>query len=335
MRSRSIGVAAFCAAALVLAAYGVYRYYQRGVNAKPPTNVIKTVTVPPGYTTRDVAELLEREGLILDAKFFVWYCRRHNLDGKLQAGRYELESDAGIAGIARELAAGHIAVIRVTIPEGYTITKTAAAMEAAGMCTAEQFLEACRRGDPRGRVTGTNLEGYLFPDTYEFARDADARDAVRAMVDRFFEVIGPEQQRRAQDLGYELSEIVTLASIIEREARRDDERPLVASVFYNRLRTGMKLESCATVIYALGRQPDRLTVQDLKVDSPYNTYRYPGLPPGPICSPGRASLMAALYPASTDYLFFVSNGDGSHTFSRRFGDHVAAREAKKRKKVSR
>jgi len=155
------------------------------------------------------------------------------------------------------------------------------------------------------------------------------------MLERFFEVMGPEELARVRALGRPLQEIVTLASIVEREARLAEERPLVASVFYNRLSRGMRLESCATVIYALGSDVRRLTVQDLKVDSAYNTYIHAGLPPGPICSPGRESLKAALYPAETGYLFFVSNGDGSHTFSKTLGGHLAARAEKNKKRGKR
>jgi UPF0755 protein len=151
------------------------------------------------------------------------------------------------------------------------------------------------------------------------------------MLARFFEVMGPEELSRVEKSGRSLAEVVTLASLVEREALLDEERPLVASVFYNRLARGIKLESCATVIYALGGDVERLTVQDLKVDSPYNTYLHAGLPPGPICSPGGASLMAALDPAETAYLFFVSNGDGSHTFSKTFSGHLNARAQKKKK----
>jgi UPF0755 protein len=161
------------------------------------------------------------------------------------------------------------------------------------------------------------------------AATAGAEDVVRVMVDRFFEVMTPAEVKRAEAAGRPLAEVVTVASIVEREAMLDDEKPLIASVFYNRLARGMKLESCATVIYALGRTPERLTVEDLQVDSPYNTYKYAGLPPGPICSPGEKALKAALSPAATDYLFFVSNGDGSHTFSKTFGAHLAARNEKK------
>jgi UPF0755 protein len=317
-------------AAVVVAGVLVYKYYEAAINRRPAKAVTKTVAVPPGYTTAEIAALLAGEGIIADATPFVWHCRFNGLDGKLQAGEYELSSEDGIPAVAAKLAAGRVHVVKFTVPEGYDKKKTARVVAAAGICSAKEFLEASSRGDAEGRVPTRDLEGYLFGDTYEVTADAGA--VVAAMLERFFEVMGPEELARARALGRPLQEIVTLASIVEREALLAEERPLVASVFYNRLARGMRLESCATVIYALGRDVRRLTVQDLKVDSPYNTYIHAGLPPGPICSPGRESLMAALYPAETGYLFFVSNGDGSHTFSKTLGGHLAARAEKNKRR---
>jgi UPF0755 protein len=323
--------AAVAVVLLVVVVYGAYKYYRDAIRRKPDEAVTKTVVVPQGYTTGEIAALLAEEDLIVSAQPFVWYCRINKLDGKLQAGEYELSSEDGIPGLAATLSAGRVNVTRFTVPEGYTKKKTSRAVAAAGLCTAEEFLASCERGDPGGRTPTDDLEGYLFGDTYEINADAGADEVVETMLSRFFEVMGPEELARTEELGMPLEEVVTLASIIEREALLDDERPVVASVFYNRLARGMRLESCATVIYALGGDVERLTVQDLKVDSPYNTYIHTGLPPGPICSPGEASLRAALHPAQTDYLFFVSNGDGSHTFSTTLAGHLAARRSKKKK----
>ena len=319
------------AAVVVLVAFGSYEYYRSRVERVPDEAVTRTVVVPPGHTTAEIADLLAEEGLVADRRAFVWYCRFNGLDGKLQAGEYVLNSDAGIPALAATLAAGRVHVVRFTVPEGYDKKKTARVVAAAGICTADEFLAACERGDPEGRVPIRDLEGYLFGDTYELSADAGADDVVAVMLDRFFEVMGPAELGRVEKTGRTLQDVVTLASVVEREALLDEERPIVASVFYNRLARGMRLESCATVIYALGGDVERLTVQDLKVDSPYNTYIHAGLPPGPICSPGRASLEAALEPADTDYLFFVSNGDGSHTFSETFGGHLNARSQKKKR----
>ncbi len=331
---KSITVLVFAAVAVAGGA-AFYKYYEAAIKRKPAEDVTKTVVVPPGYTTAEIAALLAEEGVIVDESPFVWYCRLNGLDGKLQAGEYVLSSGDGIPAVAATLAAGRVHVVEFTVPEGYDKKKTARVVEAAGISSAEEFLAACRRGDPEGRVPTDDLEGYLFGDTYEVSGDAGAEDVVAMMVGRFFEVLGPDGRARAEGSGRSLQDVVTLASIVEREAMLDEERPLVASVFSNRLARGMRLESCATVIYALGGDVDRLTIQDLKVDSPYNTYIHAGLPPGPICSPGRASLMAALEPAETDYLFFVSNGDGSHTFSKTLRGHLTARAEKNERRGKR
>jgi len=317
--------------AVAAAVCGGYCYYHDAITRVPRAAVTKTVVIPPGFTTARIADLLAAEGLITAAGPFRWYCRLHRLDGKLQAGEYLLRSQDGIPAIAHALATGRVRVITFTIPEGYDTAKTARVVAAAGLCSEEEFKAAARRGDPAGRVPSKNLEGYLFPDTYRVPATADADRVVKLMVDRFFAVMGPDPEGRAAAAGRTLAEVVTVASLVEREALQPREKPLVAAVFYNRLKKGMRLESCATVIYALGRQPERLTVQDLKVDSPYNTYLHAGLPPGPICSPGKEALAAALEPADVDYLFFVSNGDGTHTFSRTFAEHARARAARKKR----
>ncbi len=331
---KSLTVLVFVAV-VVAGGAAFYKYYEAAIKRKPAEAVTKTVVVPPGYTTAAIATLLAEEGVIADENPFVWYCRLNGLDGKLQAGEYVLSSEEGIEAVAAALAAGRVHVVKFTVPEGYDKKKTARVVEAAGICSADEFLEACGRGDPEGRVPTDDLEGYLFGDTYEVSADAGPDDVVATMVDRFFDVLGPDGLARAEGSGRSLQDIVTLASVVEREAMLDEERPVVASVFHNRLARGMRLESCATVIYALGGDVDRLTIQDLKVDSPYNTYIHAGLPPGPICSPGRASLMAALDPAETDYLFFVSNGDGSHTFTKTLRGHLTARSEKNKKRGKR
>lgn len=318
----------------ILATAGAYFLYNREINRVPATRIAKRVTIPAGATARRIGEILAAEGLITSARPFVWYCKLHGLDGKLRAGEYLLRSEDGIPALARKLAAGEVYVVKFTVPEGCDIKKTARIIAAAGICPAEEFIAAASAPGADPRVAAPTLEGYLFPDTYEAPAGTGAKGVIKIMTDRFFQVMGPEAGERAAAAGRTLHEVVTVASIVEREALRPEEKPLVAAVFYNRLKKGMKLESCATVIYARDRQPGRLTVEDLKVDSPYNTYRHAGLPPGPICSPGKEALLAALDPADVDYLFFVSNGDGTHTFSRTFAEHLAARAAARRRQKS-
>jgi UPF0755 protein len=300
----------------------VYAAYNYMLNKTPGAAVTKTVEIRPGSTAGEIGDLLEAEGVIADRWAFVAYVRLNKLEGELKAGRYELSSEMTVPEIAELVAAGEVALTKFTVPEGYRLTEIADAAEAAGLCSAEGFLAACDAGDPKGRVPGgVSLEGYLFPDTYMFDSATAPNEVVAVMLDRFFEVMTDEDMERIGAGGRTLHEVVILASLVEREALVDDERPLVAAVFTNRLEKGMTLGSCATVIYAMGYVPERITIQDLKIDSPYNTYVNPGLPPGPICSPGEASLRAAIEPADVDYLYFVSNGDGTHTFTTTYAEH--------------
>ncbi len=304
----------------------VYAAYNHILHKTPDEAIAKTVEIPAGSTAREIGDLLEEDGIIADRWAFVAYVRLNKLENQLKAGRYELSSEMTVPEVAERIAAGEVALTKLTVPEGYRLTEIADAAEAAGLCTAEEFLAACEAGDPDGRVPGdVLLEGYLFPDTYLFDPGATPEQVVKMMLDRFFEVVSDDDIKRIEDEGRTLQEVITLASLVEREAMVDEERPLVAAVFLNRLARGMKLQSCATVIYAMGYVPERLTIQDLKFDSPYNTYINPGLPPGPICSPGEASLEAVIEPAGVDYLYFVSNGDGTHTFTNSFAEHEAFR----------
>jgi UPF0755 protein len=304
----------------------VYIAYKHMLEKKPAEAVTKTVEITPGSTAGEISDLLEAEGIIADRWAFVAYVRFNKLEGKLKAGRYELSSGMTVPEIADRIAAGEVALTKFTVPEGYRLTEIADAAESAGLCSADEFLSVCEAGDPKGRVPeGTPLEGYLFPDTYFFDADTPPETVVETMLDRFFEIVTDEDIERVGAGGRSLHEVVILASLVEREAMVDEERPLVAAVFLNRLEKGITLGSCATVIYAMGRVPERITIQDLKIDSPYNTYINTGLPPGPICSPGEASLRAAIEPADADYLYFVSNGDGTHTFSTTYAEHEALR----------
>jgi UPF0755 protein len=210
--------------------------------------------------------------------------------------------------------------------EGLTIAEMATIVASQGFGPAENFIAAARDVSRVSALdpAASDLEGYLFPDTYALPRSADAAAIVRAMVDRFLEVFTPELQAAQRARGLSVRQFVTLASIVEKETGQADERPLVAAVYTNRLRVGMGLQCDPTVIYALlraGKYTGNLRREDLMFDSPYNTYRYAGLPPGPIASPGRGSLEAAARPAAVDYLYFLSRNDGSHEFARSLAEH--------------
>jgi UPF0755 protein len=244
----------------------------------------------------------------------------------LKAGEYRFDRAMTPFEIIDKIARGDVFVITVTFPEGHTIAEMAKIVEAHGLGTAAAFVQAAKDValihdlDP----AATDLEGYLFPETYALPRRTDAAKLVRMMVSRFDKVFTPELRQAAADRNLTARQAVTLASIVEKETAKAEERPLVAAVYTTRLRIGMPLQCDPTVIYGLvkaGRYDGNIHKDDLSFDSPYNTYRYPGLPPGPIASPGRASLEAAVHPADADYLYFVSRNDGSHAFARTLGEH--------------
>jgi len=244
----------------------------------------------------------------------------------LKAGEYRFVEALSPAAVIEKLARGDVYLRSITFPEGLTIKQMAAIFEQSGFGPARDFVHAARNTalvaafDP----AAGNLEGYLFPDTYALPRRATASDLVQRMVERFESVMTAELRQAADAASLSVREAVTLASIIEKETAAPDERPLVAAVYRNRLRQKMGLQCDPTVIYALelrGRFNGNLTRADLAFDSPYNTYRYRGLPPGPIAAPGRLSLEAALHPAPVDYLYFVSRNDGSHAFASSLADH--------------
>lgn len=278
--------------------------------------------------------LLERK-LIRSEKAFLGMLRDEGWAGKLKPGLYRIEPGTHARDIARAVVNHDIWRLKVTVPEGLDLERIARRIERAGQVEDGRWLpraddiQAAATAEALKQATGLEIptpsaEGYLFPDTYLFPAGADAQEVVTRMMQEFARrFLRPHEAEIAR---HHLSahELVTLASIVEREAEVDRERPLIAQVFINRLNAGMRLESCATVQYALPEHKPRLLFSDLRVDSPYNTYIHAGLPPGPICSPGEPSLLAALRPQRTDALYFVSRGDGTHRFSRTMQEHEQA-----------
>ncbi len=291
------------------------------------------VSIDPGMTSREIAGLLAKADLLQSSVLFRVVTKLVGVDNKLKAGTYRLNSGMGTVGIVRALAQGDVELIRFTIPEGVSMKNMADLLEAKGLASKERFLHLAAGQDHDFKVIegdmefSGNLEGYLFPDTYIVETGVTEEEIITIMVRRFAKAVLPEWSgenvhENARKLG--LHGVITLASIIEKEAKLSEERPLVASVFYNRLRLKMPLQSCATVQFALGSWKTRLTLDDLETDSPYNTYLTPGLPPGPIASPGLSSVRAALLPATSDYLFFAADQKGGHVFSRTFKEHQNA-----------
>jgi UPF0755 protein len=295
------------------------------------------VTVPPGASFRAVADSLEARGLVASSRLFRWYATRGGRDRAIKAGTYELSAAQSWGDLLDALVGGRGLVRTVTIPEGFDlrqiVPRLARALEVPEDSVRAAVRDAAWRTE-RG-VPAESLEGYLFPDTYTFPMGTSARAAVRTMLERFDAVWRPEWDARLTALGITRHQAVTMAALVEKEARVAAERPTIAAVYWNRVRIGMRLQADPTVQYALPEHVDRLLFVHLEVDSPYNTYRYDGLPPGPIASPGAASLDAALNPTDVPYLFFVAHPDGHHEFTRTFQEHQRAiatvrREARRR-----
>lgn len=287
------------------------------------------VTIPPGKNARQIGEILARNHLIRKSYSFVLASRMDHLSGQMRAGRYELSPAMPPRQMAALMALGETASRVVTIPEGFTVQQIARRLAQQNLTDESAFLLAAQT---QGRTFHShgwtppsgNLEGYLFPDTYDVPKGAKPREIVQMMLDNFHaRVFVPVATEAASSPGG-LADAVTLASLVEREAEVDSDRPLIAAVYSNRLRVGKRLECDATVQYALPGHKTRLYDRDLRVESPYNTYRHVGLPPTPIANPGLPSIEAALHPASVPYLYYVAGPGGRHIFSTTFAEHEAA-----------
>jgi UPF0755 protein len=285
------------------------------------------VTIPPRATMRVAADSLAKAGVVSFPRLFRVYASiRHN-DRTIKSGTYALHKDAGWNYVLDQLRTGKALVHVVTIPEGWSLSQIAGAVSAKLSQPIDSVQAAARDTALLHRldVPTPTLEGYLFPDTYTFHEGTTARAAVDAMVRQFELVWKPEWTARLDTLHLSRNDIMALASIVEKEARLPEERPVIAAVYLNRLKKGMLLQADPTVQYALGKHVARVYYKDLDVDSPYNTYKHTGLPPGPIASPGKASIEAALYPANVPYLYFVAFPDGHHEFRTDIQSHEAAK----------
>lgn len=328
--------AAAVIAVLLVCALGAWSALTGPVTRDPGKERSVRIEVPHGMSVRQVGAMLSEQNLIRSQKLFYYAARLSLYDRKrpfkLKSGVYTVRSSMGLKEIYMLLQSGEQEYITLSLPEGLTIGKIARALENLGICGADEFREAC--GDSEllreYSVPAASFEGYLFPDTYFLIPGMGGTKVVRALADNFFRRLGsiPGAERLSPE---ELHERIILASVVEREYRAEDEAPVIASVFVNRLKHNIGLYSCATIEYIIteiqGRpHPERITYDDLRIDSPYNTYKWAGLPPGPISNPGMIALRAALYPAETDFYFFVLTdpASGRHTFSRNFDQHKAA-----------
>jgi UPF0755 protein len=293
-------------------------------------NITQEVRITSGMNARQIGEMLQEKKLVRQAFVFEWTARLQGVTHRLEAGTYPLDGSESTSALLQRLLEAPLArQQRVTVPEGLTRHQIAALFQRQGMADSAQFIALCEDSGFIQRL-GMNvptLEGYLFPETYFFDTDTGAETIIQRLTDQFSQVFSDTLQAHLQTINLTAHQALILASIVEREAQIAAERPLIAAVFLRRLELNRRLESCATVEYAMGYHKERLTNADLDIDSPFNTYQNRGLPPGPICSPGQASLKAVLYPDKTEYLYFVARGDGSHTFSRTHREHNAAKRA--------
>ena len=286
----------------------------------------KTIAIRRGMTFREVAQLLGDEGIIRGINRFILLGKFSGAFPKVKAGEYELSSDMTPLQVLDALTKGKVKHYKVSIPEGYTVSQIAEILESRGITNREAFLEKCFSSQYAFSlgIEADNLEGYLFPDSYLFSKGLQPEDIIETMMSRFRQVYTSQYSERASELGFSNHEMLTLASMIEKEAAIPWERFLVSSVYHNRLKRKMMLYSCPTVIYGIKDFDGNLTKRDLERYTPYNTYLIRGLPPGPICNPGKEAIVAALYPAKTEYLYFVSKNDGSHHFSSSLEEHNIA-----------
>ena len=328
MKTIAICLVVFLVLGAAAAGAGVY-YLQSPMESTGDATV---VFVEPGMSVSHVATRLEQEGLIRDARWFKLYARYREVDSKIKVGRYPLAAGQTIDEILATLVSGKGGTEQVTIPEGLTINEIAVILHEKIEVDSTVFLELAR--DPKFvadlGIESPDLEGYLFPNTYKFYRGMAPDLVIREMTGLYHHIMTPENREKAKEMEMSIHDVMTLASIIEREAQLASERDTISGVFHNRLRIGRRLESCATVQYILGEPKAVLLEKDLRIPSPYNTYLHAGLPPGPICSPGAAAINAALNPAVVPYLYFVARGDGGHIFSRSNREHVNAKNRIKR-----
>ncbi|WMJ75849.1 MULTISPECIES: endolytic transglycosylase MltG [unclassified Sedimentibacter] len=319
----------------VFAYFFVSSYIDENLKATDTNDDTKLVVeIPSGSTTNDIADILYENNLIKNKLAFKFYAEKTGKDSSLKAGSYVLSKNMNVEELIQELTKGGSSgnTLDITLIEGLTIEETAESISEQLELNYDKLLEMMNNPQlfrEDFAFLGDNpdiesLQGYLMPDTYNVYINSSEEDIIKILLSQFDEFYEGEIVPRMEDSELSFSEVIDLASIVEKEALLDEERDEVAAVFLNRLDINMKLQSCATVNYAHGEWKERLTYEDIAIDSPFNTYVIEGLPPAPINSPGKASIIAVLEPADVDYLYFVAKGDGSHYFSRTYDEHIDA-----------
>lgn len=285
------------------------------------------VRITPGMSSSQVGQLLEEQGVI-DSRLKFWLAvKLNNAGSKLQVGVFELQRNMQAGDALNVLINGQAAAVRVTVPEGLNVRQVAKLFAEHGLVDEQEFLEEAREFAPYDYIeempdADYRIEGFLFPETYDFASDATPRDVMQKMADEFDSRLTPDMRRRAAAEELSIYELVNLASLVEKEAKYPEDRPVIAQVFFKRLAIDMPLQSDTTLQYLRDEVKEDLSIADTEVESPYNTYLHYGLPPGPIASPGMASIEAVLNPADTDYLYFVADRDGHNHYGYTYDEHL-------------
>jgi UPF0755 protein len=322
---------------LVAVGFVSIKYYDRKILKAPlksKENEVVNITVDKDQNLDDVIDNMDKQGKIKSKRVLKNYIKKVQAPQKVVPGEYVFSSNLNAYDLLLNLKKGIYdnRPIKVTIPEGYNIDEIGNKLEKQGIIKKEDFIKSVKQYKIPSFIKVDNnrkypLEGYLFPDTYEFFKGMSGDKIIDKMLDRFKYVIKEiEKENNLKIKDNDIDELINMASVIEKEAEKNDERGKVASVFYNRIDKKMKMESCATVLYALGYHKDKLYYKDLKIKSPYNTYLNTGLPIGPICSPGKNSIKAALNPEKTDYLYFVSKNDGTHYFTKDYKEFLKVKK---------
>ena len=326
---------------IILAFFGVF-YIQNALGAIEPTSKAqeKIVMIPSGSTTKSIAELLYTNELIKNKLVFQYYIKWKKVGSQLQAGKYSFSKAMTVEEIVQNLITGKTIkeTNRFTIPEGYTVEQIAHHLDQQGIANKERFLELAKLDKTEEKFAFNflqepmkiptveyKIEGYLFPNTYEVKRDASEKEIITLLLQQFEQEWKKEWDQVLTEKKLTLHQILTIAALVEREATVNQERPIIAGVIYNRMKENMNLQIDATIQYILGEQKARLMFDDLKIDHPYNTYIYTGLPPGPIANPGIDSIKAALFPDDNPYFYYVTkkDGTGEHFFAKTYEEHLA------------
>ena len=309
--------------------WGYGAYINHGIDAPASDNdAEKPFVVNKGDTTSQIAENLKEAGLIKREVFFEKYVEREDLAEKLQAGEYLLKATMTPKEIADAIASGKTGEPQITIPEGWKAEEIAEDLSREGIATQQEFMNVVQKANfdhdfLEDRPQGASLEGYLFPDTYKIGKETNSREIIQKMLDNFDKKLDSKLRKEIQNQGQTIFEIITMASLIEKEIAEEKDRPIVAGIFYKRLEQGHFLESCATIQYILGTNKKRFSYQETRTESPYNTYINVGLPPGPICNPGLSAIKAAIYSQDSEYLYFLSDNKGKTHYAATADEHEA------------